>query len=61
VLRLQLQGALLPVFVLPADLLAALQLQSKFSNLLEEKGTPRQQNDGSAPQKEATFRSPGVI
>lgn len=39
VLRLlqQLQGAQLPVFALSADLFAALQLQSQFSNLLEEK------------------------
>ena len=36
-LLLQLQRALLPLFALPADLLAALQLQSQFSNLLEEK------------------------
>lgn len=33
----QLQRALLPVFALPADLFAALQLQSQFSDLLEEK------------------------
>lgn len=33
----QLQGALLPVFALSADLFASLQLQPQFSNLLKGK------------------------
>lgn len=39
VLLRQLQRALLPVFALPADLLAALELEPQFSNLLRDGGT----------------------
>lgn len=41
-----LQGALLSVFALPADLLAALELQPQFSNLLGDITTHKERFKG---------------
>lgn len=42
----QLQRALLPVFALTADLLAALELEPQFSNLLRDGGTHKEKIQG---------------